>query len=126
MRPYRFVLCAGALLMLTLVKPYHAQQTAAPEDPAVPRVFDVSGNQRIRVVPVATGLVHPWSIAFLPDGKTMLVTEQIGRLRIIRDGVLDSKPLWTAPSAPGSSAGSDNLHFVAVHPRFGENHFVYF
>ena len=102
----------GALVMLTLVM----------QDPTAPRVFDVSGNQRIRVVPVATGLVHPWSIAFLPDGQTMLVTEQIGRLRIIRNGVLDPQPVWTSPS----STGSDHLHFVAVHPQFAENHFVYF
>ena len=84
-------------------------------------VFDVA-VQRIRVVPVATGLVHPWSIAFLPDGQTMLVAEQIGRLRIIRDNVLDPQPVWTAPSGPSS----DNLHFVAVHPQFAENHLVYF
>jgi glucose/arabinose dehydrogenase len=108
--------------MLTLVMPNHAQQAAAPQDPTVPRVFEVSGNQRIRVVPVTTGLVHPWSIAFLPDGQTMLVTEQTGRLRIIRDGVLDPQPVWTSPS----SSDSDNLHFVAVHPQFAENHFVYF
>jgi len=122
MRPYPFVTCAGALLMLTLVTPNHAQQAEAPQDPTLPRVFDVSGNQRIRVVPVATGLVHPWSIAFLPDGQTMLVAEQIGRLRIIRDNVLDPQPVWTAPSGPSS----DNLHFVAVHPQFAENHLVYF
>ncbi len=122
MRSYLFVTCAGALLMLSLVMPNHARQAAAPLDPTVPHVFDVSGNQRIRVVPIATGLVHPWSIAFLPDGKTMLVSEQTGRLRIIRDGVLDPQPVWTTPS--GTS--SDNLHFVAVHPQFAENHFVYF
>jgi glucose/arabinose dehydrogenase len=103
---------ANTLLMLTLVM----------QDATLPRVFDVSGNQRIRVVPVATGLVHPWSIAFLPDGKTMLVTEQPGRLRIIRDGVLDPQPVWTTPS----NTGTDNLHFVAVHPQFAENHLVYF
>lgn len=110
MKPYRFVACASALLILTLAMPYHAQQ-----------VFDVNGNQKIRVVPIATGLVHPYSIAFLPDGKTMLVAEQPGRMRIIRDGVLDPKPVWTT-----SDSGADNLHFVAVHPKFIENHFVYF
>ena len=40
-------------------------------------VLDVQGG-RIRVVTVATGLVHPWSIAFLPDGRTMLVAERTG------------------------------------------------
>jgi len=110
MKPYRFVACASALLILTLAMPYHAQQ-----------VFDVNGNQKIRVVPIATGLVHPYSIAFLPDGKTMLVAEQPGRMRIIRDGVLDPNPVWTT-----SDSGADNLHFIAVHPKFIENHFVYF
>src|SRR5690606_7464513 len=40
-----------------------------------------------RVVPVAEGLVQPWSMAWLPNGD-MLVTEKPGRLRIIRDGRL--------------------------------------
>src|SRR5207249_6990004 len=87
------------------------------------QVFDTNNKQRIRVVPVATGLVHPWSIAFLPDGRTMLVAERAGRLRIIRDGVLDPQPIWQAP--PRKAEGSDNLHAVAVHPRFAQNHFVY-
>src|SRR5690242_10036169 len=109
MRPYPFFVCAGVLLMLILVIPNHAQQAAPSQDPTQPRIFDVSGNQKIRVVPVATGLVHPWSIAFLPDGKTMLVSEQIGRLRIIRDGILDPQPVWSAPAG----TATDNLHFVA-------------
>ena len=40
-----------------------------------------------RVVTVAEGLVHPWSMAWLPNGD-MLITEKPGRLRIIRDGQL--------------------------------------
>jgi glucose/arabinose dehydrogenase len=88
-----------------------------------PQVFDTNTKQRIRVVPIATGLVHPWSVAFLPDGKTILVTEKPGRLRVIRDGVLDPKPIWTAPAASGE--GADALHFVAVHPQFAQNRLVY-
>jgi glucose/arabinose dehydrogenase len=100
-----------AVLVLATVVSGEAQQ-----------VFDTNTKQRIRVVPLATGLVHPWSIAFLPDGR-MLVAEQAGRLRIIRDGVLDPQPLWTAPARP--KGGVDNLHSVAVHPQFAQNHFVY-
>jgi glucose/arabinose dehydrogenase len=65
-------------------------------------MLDVQGGQ-IRVVTVATGLVHPWSIAFLPDGKTMLVSERAGRLRIVRDGVMDPQPVWTVPPGTGRS-----------------------
>jgi glucose/arabinose dehydrogenase len=76
---------------------------------------------------VATGLVHPWSIAF-PDEKTMLVTEQPGRLRVVRDGVVLPQPVWVAPSpaaAPGAKPATDLLHFVAVHPQFAQNGLVY-
>lgn len=107
---------AVALLMLVLVAASPAQQG--------PQVFDTNTKQRIRVVTVATGLVHPWSIAFLPGGRTMLVAEQAGRLRIIRDGVLDPQPVWQAAPSPGPG-GSDNLHSVAVHPQFAQNRLVY-
>ena len=76
---------------------------------------------RIRVTPVARGLVHPWSIAF-PDAKTILVTEQPGRVRVIRDGVLLPEPAWQAPKPPN---GNDALHFIAVHPQFATNGYVY-
>jgi glucose/arabinose dehydrogenase len=73
-------------------------------------------------MPVATGLVRPWHIAFLPDGHGMLVTELPGRLRIVRDGVLDPQPIagW-----PGASLQARTLHSVIVHPQFAQNHFVY-
>ncbi len=41
---------------------------------------------------VVSGLSHPWSIAWLPDGSA-LVTERVGRLRLIRDGELDPRPI---------------------------------
>jgi glucose/arabinose dehydrogenase len=76
---------------------------------------------RVRVVPVATGLVRPWHIAFLPDGRS-LVTELPGRLRIIRDGKLDARPIagWPAPALEART-----LNSVLVHPQYAQNHFVY-
>jgi glucose/arabinose dehydrogenase len=112
-----------------LAIPVFSQQAPPPVTgpPVAPQVLDVRGG-KIRVVPVASGLVHPWSLAFLPDGRTLLVTEQNGRLRVIRDGVLDPKVVWTSPTpasapAPGGDGGA--LHFVAVHPRFAQNKLVY-
>jgi glucose/arabinose dehydrogenase len=77
---------------------------------------------RIRVVPVASGLVRPWHIAFLPDGRSMLVTELPGRLRIIRDGNLDPRPIagWPAPALEARA-----LNSVFVHPQFAKNRWVY-
>jgi glucose/arabinose dehydrogenase len=96
-----------------------AQQ--APPTADRPQILDVQGG-KIRVVPVATGLFHPWGLAFV-DARTILVTERNGRLRIIRDGVLAPEPIWTSPAAPNESA--DLLHFVAIHPKFAQNQLVY-
>ncbi len=50
----------------------------------------------LAVQTVASKLVHPWSLAFLPDGR-MLVTERPGRMRIVgRNGQL-SPPLGNVP-----------------------------
>ena len=133
---------AVAVLLLVLAVPNRAAQGPPGGGADVPRVFDTNTRQRIRVVTVASGLVHPWSIAFLPDGRTMLVAERSGRLRIIRDGVLDPAPIWNAPAEPvapaaptargatapaptGGTPSADRLHAVAVHPRFAQNRWVY-
>jgi aldose sugar dehydrogenase len=97
--------------------------------PKLPLEFDTGEGQRIRVVAVTRDLEYPWSLAFLPDGS-MLVTERAGRLRIVRNGVLDPKPVtggpasyWAAESgAPGAVHGYMD---IALHPRFAQNGFVY-
>jgi glucose/arabinose dehydrogenase len=108
--------------MCVLVVPNRAAQ-GPPAGGAEARVFDTNTKQRIRVVTVASGLVHPWSIAFLPDGRTMLIAEA-GRVRIIRDGVLDPEIVWTVPAGT-SKENNDTLKWVAVHPRFAANKLVY-
>src|SRR5262245_65309998 len=55
---------------------------------AGPWIYSTLEQRDIKVSVVATGLSHPWSLAFLPDGS-ILVTERAGRLRIVRNGVLD-------------------------------------
>ena len=90
--------------------------------PEKPLQFHTAEGQDIRVVVVARGLVHPWSLAFLPDGG-LLVTERPGRLRIVRDGVLDRRPLAGVPTV--RAMGLSGLMDVALHPRFAENHYVY-
>lgn len=103
--------------LLLAAMPGGAQQTASNQD----KILDVQGG-KIRVVSVAGGLFHPWGLAF-PDAHTILVTERNGRLRMIRDGVLQPEPVWVAPSVKGE--GGDALHFVVLHPKFSENHLVY-
>ena len=100
------------------------QSIGVPVPPlgAGPFVLDTAEQHKIRVTVVTKGLVHPWGLAFLPDGG-MLVTERPGRLRIIRNGVLDPTPLGGVPGV--RTNGNGGLMDVALHPRFAENHLVY-
>lgn len=89
-------------------------QTDSPKN-----VATTSGLQKITMV---ENLEHPWSLAWLPDG-TMLITERPGRLRIVRDGVLDPTPVAGLPEIFASGQGG--LMDVSIHPRFTENRLIY-
>jgi len=120
MSPYSYRWAPGLILVVLflLAAPVDSQQLPPNISP---QVLDVQGG-RIRVVTVASGLVHPWSLAFLPDGR-LLVAEKDGRLRLIRNGVLEPEPVWTSPRATGQVG--DALHWIAVHPKFAQNSLVY-
>jgi glucose/arabinose dehydrogenase len=78
----------------------------------------------VRLNVLTEGLEHPWSIAFLPDGR-MLVTERPGRLRIIaKDGTLQPQPVAGLPTTI-EERGQGGLLDVQLHPRFAENELVY-
>jgi glucose/arabinose dehydrogenase len=121
--PQRSILASLAAFLVLIVLIVGVQAQQPPSRPAVgsSQVLDVLGG-RIRVVTVATGLFHPWSLAFLPDGR-LLVAERDGRLRIVRDGVLAPEVVWTSPTPRGQAA--DSLHGLAVHPQFAQNKLVY-
>lgn len=76
----------------------------------------------INVETVASGLEHPWSIAFLPQSE-MLITERPGRLRRVVDGQLNAEPI---PGLPAIAAGGQGgLLDIALHPDFFRNRLVY-
>ena len=77
----------------------------------------------LTVETVARGLVHPWALAFLPDGR-MLVTERPGRMRIVtRDGKL-SPPLAGVPKVYASRQGG--LLDIVLDRDFAQNRTIYF
>lgn len=97
--------------------------------PDLPVVLKTGEGMDIRVSLVADGLDYPWALAFLPDG-TMLVTERTGRLRIIRDDVLDPDPVPGGPEAfwAGESGLPGAIHGymdIALHPDFVTNQLIY-
>ena len=95
-------------------KPAAAGQTDAPE---------AKTTVALDVVTVAEGLVSPWSLEFLPDGR-MLVTEKAGRLRIVSaDGKL-SDPVAGLPMV--DVRGQGGLLDVALAPDYANSQMVYF
>jgi glucose/arabinose dehydrogenase len=81
-----------------------------------------SEEHDLRLVTVAVGLEHPWSLAFMPDGG-MLVTERPGRLRVIRDGQLAPEPVAGLPEI--AAGGQGGLMDVALDPDFADNGLIY-
>ncbi len=110
---------AGAALLALAV-----MSACADPAPMSAQTGDVHNSEHhdFRVVTVAEGFVNPWGIAFLPGGD-ILVTERPGRLRIIRDGVLDPNPIAGVPEV--RAQGQGGLLDVVLHPEFETNRFVY-
>jgi glucose/arabinose dehydrogenase len=75
-----------------------------------------------RIEQVAEGLQVPWSIVWTSPER-MLVTERAGRVRLVMNGQLQAKPLFVVPDIEPS--GENGLMGMVLHPRYGENKFVY-
>jgi glucose/arabinose dehydrogenase len=95
-------------------RPAFQGQTRAPEQKL---------NVAFDVVTVSEGLVNPWGLAFLPDGR-MLVTERPGRLRVVTaDGKRMSEPATGLPEV--DARGQGGLLDVAIDPGFQKNQLIY-
>ena len=109
----RAAVAASLALLVTL---------GAGAEPTVVAERVDSERETFRVVRVAGGLNHPWSIAFLPDGSA-LVSERPGALLLLdpRTGAL--RTLTGVPVV--TAIGQGGLLDVEPHPRFAENRLVY-
>ena len=124
---FRVSLLVAAVFLFWTSPVSHAEQEPEIGVPVPPLgdgpwVFDTAEQHKIRVSVVAIGLSHPWAITFLPNDD-MLVTERDGRLRLVRDGMLDPHEISGVPTV--RTDGNGGLMDVAVHPKFDENRLVY-
>lgn len=91
-----------ALVLATLLLPGIAPAALAAD--AARTNATAAPQTRVHIETVANGLVNPWGLQFLPDGR-MLVTERPGRLRIIgKDGRL-SPPVAGVPQVHARGQG---------------------
>lgn len=89
---------------------------------AVEETFETETGA-IQVSTIASGLSHPWAIAFLPGDGGMLVTERPGNLRRIGSDGSVSEPVEGVPEV--DARGQGGLLDVALDPQFQENRLVY-
>ncbi|MCW2305797.1 PQQ-dependent sugar dehydrogenase [Rhodobium gokarnense] len=89
--------------------------------PAAAETFRTD-DYTVDVSTVASGLEHPWSLAFLPDG-TMLVTERPGRLRLVVDRTLVDAPVSGVPDVYASGQGG--LLDVVPAPDFADSNLIF-
>src|SRR5215510_1512456 len=87
----------------------------SPPLPDGPLSIDTGLVRPIKIT-ITKGLTQPWSMAFVPEGS--------GKLRMVRNGVLDPTPVAGLP-ADIQSAGLAGLMDVQLHPKFADNKLVY-
>ena len=132
----KLALSAMGLVLAASASMVMAQAAPAPAPPAPPArqgfpqptplgegPWDAqTWNAKLHVEVVARGLDHPWGMAFAPDGS-ILVTERPGRLRVIRDGVLDPTPIEGMPLV--YATGIAGLTDIVLDPDFAANRTLY-
>ena len=101
--------------------PVAPQGIKVPPLPDAPVRYETAEGQNIRVSVFARGFTNGWSMAFVSD-DTILVAERGGQIKVVRNGVVDPKPLPGAPVARGQGLSGMDL---ALHPNFDRNRAVY-
>ncbi len=110
----------SCVLLVALLGGRMSAQNAAPgkANPQAPSAQE----PKLRAVPVASGLDHPWALGFLPQGR-MLVTERTGRMRVVDAAGAVASPLLGLP--PVASGGQGGLLDVLVDADFVNTRMVY-
>jgi glucose/arabinose dehydrogenase len=112
-------------VLLALLLSACANGTTSPDTSAVPDEDVVmerveSEAATFRVVRLIDDLEHPWAIAWLPDGRS-LITERPGRLALV-----DGDALTEVAGLPAIAAnGQGGLLDVALHPDYADTGWIY-
>jgi glucose/arabinose dehydrogenase len=93
-----------------------------PEMPAVPPL----GSLTPRLLPVASGFNKPTFLTHTGDGsRRLFVTEQPGRILVIKDGNVLPTPFLGIVSIVGSDGSEQGLLSVVFHPNYTSNGFFF-
>ena len=118
-----YLIAASLLAIFTFLvacQPFATETTGGGAGGTVAaEVVGVPGG--LGVETVVEGLEVPWDLAFTPDGR-ILITERLGRIRVVKDGALQDAPYASIDVFHRSEAG---LMGIALHPDFAANGYLY-
>ena len=101
--------------------PIAPQGIRTPSLPDAPMRYETAEGQTIRVSVFARGFRNPWSMVFVAD-NTILVAEREGKIRVVRNGIVDPQPV---PGAPESRVQGLSGLDLALHPDYERNRQIY-
>ncbi len=108
------------IIILSLASPASCTQIEGKSPQNVEDVFLPDGDS-VRVEVWVEDLDIPWSLLFLPDGRA-LVSERKGRILLINNGRIQSKPYAVLDVA---HTGEGGLMGLTADPEFGSKPFIY-
>jgi len=101
---------------------YLPKQVVPLAETTEPVASEAATSRGYKIVEVARGLHVPWAMAFANPTR-MLLTERNGRIRVIVEGKLIDKPVYTFPDVwEQSEAG---LLGLAIDPEYQTNKYFY-
>jgi aldose sugar dehydrogenase len=129
-RPFTLLIGAIALIVgsCTVPETNNPSIVAQPTTSAIPKRMRTAATNKeltpnsFKQVTVAKDLERPWGMAWLPDGA-ILITERVGRVKILRNGSLEQIAIAEIPNLFVS--GQAGLMDISLHPRFAQNNLVY-
>lgn len=100
----------------------HAIDPQPGRDRPIPTEVQQSERHAYRIESIAEGLDVPWSLTFLPD-RRILVTERVGRLRIIEHDHLLPDPIGGVPKVVVRDEAG--LMSVVASPDYAHDGWIY-
>jgi glucose/arabinose dehydrogenase len=131
-RPFNFVMTATAMITCSYIgactMPTSNLNPSIVAQPTTSAIATNNANKKksssigFKQVAIAQDLERPWGMAWLPDGA-ILITERVGRVKILRNGILEQVAIANIPNLFVS--GQAGLMDISLHPRFAQNSLVY-
>ena len=115
MNKIQYTLVSITLLATSTVVFAQRSNVPPPDLPTQPFIVSTAEIPQIKVVPVVTGLQHPWGMVFRDNGDILVTERDKGTIRIIRDGKLLPEDISGVPEV---YSGSDRagLMDIELHP----------